>query len=147
MSAASTPRSTRFDLPSAPASATSHTTTDSSLADWANKIRTLQRQVDADEEAEQRRLEEEIVRARLARQRRLKTGQSGDFGIGMHGINSSEYSCAQTFPWCLVFLTHSYFLQRSSRRGRIVRRVALSNPMQRLMRGRFHPQSPFPNLR
>src|SRR5438128_2407582 len=62
MSAASTPRSPRFDLPSAPANSTSHTTTDSALSDWANKIRSLQRQVDADEEAEQRRLEEEIVR-------------------------------------------------------------------------------------
>lgn len=92
MSAASTPRSPRFDLPSAPANSTSHTTTDSALSDWANKIRSLQRQVDADEEAEQRRLEEEIVRTRLARQRRLKSGQSGDFGVGMHGIDSSEYT-------------------------------------------------------
>lgn len=144
MSATSTPRSARFDLPSAPASATSHTATDSSLSDWANKIRTLQRQVDADEEVEQCRLEEEIVRARLARQRRIKTGQSGDFGVGMHGIDSSEFS---SLTWRLVFLTHSYFLQRSFRRGRIVRRVAPSNPMQRVMWGRFHPQSPFPNLR
>lgn len=47
----------------------------------------MQRQVDADDEAEQRRLEEEIVRARLARMRRSTSGMSGDFGIGMHGID------------------------------------------------------------
>lgn len=47
----------------------------------------MQRQVDADDEAEQRRLEEEIVRARLARMRRSTSGLSGDFGVGMHGID------------------------------------------------------------
>lgn len=47
----------------------------------------MQRQVDADDEVEQRRLEEEIVRARLARMRRSTSGMSGDFGIGMHGID------------------------------------------------------------
>ncbi|KAL4074202.1 hypothetical protein J3A83DRAFT_2696450 [Scleroderma citrinum] len=93
MSATSTPRSARFDLPPAPihsASSTSHSTTDSALAEWANKIRAMQRQVDTDEETEQRRLEEEIVRARLARQRRVRTGQSGDFGVGMHGIDLAK---------------------------------------------------------
>lgn len=47
----------------------------------------MQRQVDADDVAEQRRLEEEIMRARLARMRRSRTGQSGDFGVGMHEID------------------------------------------------------------
>ncbi|KAG5648543.1 hypothetical protein DXG03_003154 [Asterophora parasitica] len=40
------------------------------LAEWTNKIKALQRQVDADEEAEQSRLEEEIAASRLARIRR-----------------------------------------------------------------------------
>jgi hypothetical protein len=86
MSAASTPRSPRFDLPPAPVY-TRSTTTDNGLAEWTSRIKAMQRQVDADDEAEQRRLEEEIVRARLARTRRSKTGQSGDFGVGMHGID------------------------------------------------------------
>ncbi|KAJ2916753.1 hypothetical protein MD484_g3671, partial [Candolleomyces efflorescens] len=40
------------------------------LAEWTSKIKALQRQVDADEENEQRRLEEEIAAARQARLRR-----------------------------------------------------------------------------
>ena len=40
------------------------------LAEWTNKIKELQREVDADEEAELRKLEEEIRASRLARSRR-----------------------------------------------------------------------------
>jgi hypothetical protein len=40
------------------------------LAEWAQKIRALQRQVDADEEEEHRKLEKEINASRLARVRR-----------------------------------------------------------------------------
>ncbi|KDR75771.1 hypothetical protein GALMADRAFT_226417 [Galerina marginata CBS 339.88] len=40
------------------------------LAEWTSKIKALQREVDADEEAEQKRLEEEIAAARQARLRR-----------------------------------------------------------------------------
>ena len=86
MSTTSTPRSARFDLPPAPPYASS-TATDTGLTEWTNRIKAMQRQVDADDEAEQRRLEEEIMRARLARTRRSRTGQSGDFGVGMHGID------------------------------------------------------------
>lgn len=43
---------------------------DTGLAEWTSKIKAMQRQVDADEEAEQRRLEEEIAASRLARLRR-----------------------------------------------------------------------------
>ncbi|KAG9316307.1 hypothetical protein JVU11DRAFT_2338 [Chiua virens] len=75
-------------FPHAPALATS-TATDTGLAEWTNRIKAMQRQVDADDEAEQRCLEEEIMRARLARMRRSRTGQSGDFGVGMHGIDLS----------------------------------------------------------
>ncbi|KAG1766953.1 hypothetical protein EDD22DRAFT_950281 [Suillus occidentalis] len=83
---ASTPRSPRFDLPPAPVYSTSNTA-DNGLAEWTSRIKAMQRQVDADDEAEQRRLEEEIVRARLARMRRSTSGLSGDFGVGMHGID------------------------------------------------------------
>ena len=40
------------------------------LAEWAEKIKAIQRQVDDDEAEEQRRLEEEIRASRLARKRR-----------------------------------------------------------------------------
>ncbi|TCD60969.1 hypothetical protein EIP91_009250 [Steccherinum ochraceum] len=43
---------------------------ESGLAEWTSKIKALQRQVDEDEEAEHRRLEEEITASRLARLRR-----------------------------------------------------------------------------
>ncbi|KAG8213638.1 hypothetical protein J3R82DRAFT_10327 [Butyriboletus roseoflavus] len=89
MSTTPTPRSARLDLPHAPTHSHS-TATDTGLAEWTNKIKAMQRQVDADDEAEQRRLEEEITRARLARMRRSRTGQSGDFGVGMHGIDLSK---------------------------------------------------------
>ncbi|TFK54070.1 hypothetical protein OE88DRAFT_1675469 [Heliocybe sulcata] len=54
------PRS--FDLPKAGP--------ETDLAQWTSKIKALQRQVDEDEETEQRKLEEEIAASRLARQRR-----------------------------------------------------------------------------
>ncbi|KAH9986530.1 hypothetical protein BJV74DRAFT_844539 [Russula compacta] len=43
---------------------------ESGLAEWAQKIRALQRQVDEDEEEEHRKLEQEIAASRLARVRR-----------------------------------------------------------------------------
>jgi len=63
------PRRGGFDLPKPEAG----------LAEWTTKIKALQRQVDADEEAEQRRLEEEIAAARRARLRRSRgAGCGGD---------------------------------------------------------------------
>ncbi|KAL4253516.1 hypothetical protein ABKN59_002115 [Abortiporus biennis] len=55
-----------FDVPTKP---------ESGLAEWTTKIKALQRQVDEDEEAETRRLEQEIAASRLARIRR-STGAS-----------------------------------------------------------------------
>lgn len=55
-------------LISASVNSTSKPETD--LAEWTSKIKALQKQVDADEEAEQKRLEDEIVAARQARLRR-----------------------------------------------------------------------------
>ena len=40
------------------------------LAEWTSKIKALQRQVDEDEEAETRRLEEDIMASRMSRMRR-----------------------------------------------------------------------------
>ncbi len=48
------------------------------LAEWTNRIKALQRQVDADDEAEQRRLEEEIAAARKARLRRSRGPESAE---------------------------------------------------------------------
>ncbi|THH03987.1 hypothetical protein EW145_g5855, partial [Phellinidium pouzarii] len=46
------------------------------LAEWTSKIKALQREVDADEDTEQRRLEEEIRASRLARSRRSGGSQA-----------------------------------------------------------------------
>lgn len=46
------------------------------LAEWMSKIKAMQRQVDADDEAEQRKLEEEIAASRLARSRRSRGFES-----------------------------------------------------------------------
>ena len=48
------------------------------IAEWASRIKALQRQVDEDEEAEQRKLEEEIAASRMKRLRRSQMyGGSG----------------------------------------------------------------------
>ncbi|KAA1472849.1 hypothetical protein DENSPDRAFT_778865 [Dentipellis sp. KUC8613] len=49
------------------------------LAEWTQKIKALQRQVDADEEEDHRRLEQEIAASRLARARRINS--KGDSGV------------------------------------------------------------------
>ncbi len=52
---------------------------ESGLAEWTSKIREMQRQVDADEEEETKRLEQEIAASRLARMRRSNgRGTSAD---------------------------------------------------------------------
>jgi hypothetical protein len=55
------------------------------LAEWAQKIRALQRQVDEDEEEEHRKLEQEIAASRLARVRRSAAYGNASFdpGAGM----------------------------------------------------------------
>ncbi|KAI0320894.1 hypothetical protein OF83DRAFT_1168897 [Amylostereum chailletii] len=57
----SRPSSRQFSLPGKP---------EAGLAEWTQKIKAMQRQVDADEEEEHRRLEKEIQASRLARVRR-----------------------------------------------------------------------------
>jgi hypothetical protein len=43
---------------------------DADLAEWTSRIKAMQREVDQDEELEQRRLEDEIRASRIARARR-----------------------------------------------------------------------------
>jgi hypothetical protein len=52
------------------------------LAEWTNRIKELQREVDADEEVEQRRLEEEIRASRIARKRRSTGPSSSGISVG-----------------------------------------------------------------
>ncbi|KAF8274392.1 hypothetical protein EI94DRAFT_681131 [Lactarius quietus] len=61
-----------MELPSSPSSHhfSARKPGEPGLAEWAKKIRALQRQVDADEEEEHRKLEQEINASRLARVRR-----------------------------------------------------------------------------
>ena len=96
-----TPRSPRLDLPPAPVYSTL-SPTDNGLAEWTSKIKAMQRQVDADDEAEQRRLEEEIVRARLARMRRSRTGTSGDFGIDLGLCHLVQCTPHYSLTCCLL---------------------------------------------
>jgi hypothetical protein len=57
------------------------------LAEWTSKIKAMQRQVDEDEEAEQKRLEEEIAASRLAR---LKRSQGIGYGNGESATDLCE---------------------------------------------------------
>jgi len=43
---------------------------DAGLAEWTSRIKAIQQEVDQDEEAEQRRLQEEIERSRVERAKR-----------------------------------------------------------------------------
>lgn len=47
------------------------------VAEWASKIKAMQKQVDADDEAEQTKLEAEIAASRLARKRRSYGAAAG----------------------------------------------------------------------
>lgn len=58
------------------------------MAEWTNKIKALQKEVDADEEAEQKRLEEEIAAARQARLRRSR-GNSASSRVNSSDIRMS----------------------------------------------------------
>lgn len=55
------------------------------MAEWTNKIKAMQKQVDDDEEAETRRLEAEISASRQARMRR-----STNMGSRTNSIEFSE---------------------------------------------------------
>ncbi|KAG7098692.1 hypothetical protein E1B28_000605 [Marasmius oreades] len=67
---------------------------EASLAEWTSKIRALQQQVDADEEAEHRKLEEEIAASRIARMRRSRGAGYG----GGSRTNSIEFGDGDRLP-------------------------------------------------
>jgi hypothetical protein len=54
------------------------------VAEWATRIKALQRQVDEDDEAEQKKLEEEIAQSRMKRLRRsqMATGRPESLELG-----------------------------------------------------------------
>lgn len=60
------------------------------LAEWTSKIKAMQKQVDDDEEAETRRLEQEIQASRLARMRR-----SAGYGSRAGSVDLCEYCYTQ----------------------------------------------------
>ena len=59
------------------------------LAEWTSRIKAMQKQVDDDEEAETRRLEEEIAASRLARMRR-STGRGTSTDLCMSSFLTRE---------------------------------------------------------
>ncbi|KAJ6499178.1 hypothetical protein C8R45DRAFT_1126495 [Mycena sanguinolenta] len=66
---------------------------DAGLSEWASKVKDMHRQVDPNEEADQKRLQDEIAASRLARQRRS--------GIGGSRTNSLDLSKHKDFSSAL----------------------------------------------
>lgn len=73
-----------FDIPRA----------EDDLASWASRIRDMQRQMDEDDQAEQRKLEEEVAQSRLKRLRRSQmyasrpgTPDTGKFFVTVEGCS------------------------------------------------------------
>lgn len=64
------------------------------LSDWSSKIQELRKLVDADEETEQKKLEEEIASSRLARLRRSRVGRTNSVDLGTRSFHSKHLSCA-----------------------------------------------------
>ncbi|KAJ7178409.1 hypothetical protein C8R43DRAFT_872132 [Mycena crocata] len=64
------------------------------LSEWASKIKDMHRQTDGNEEAEQKRLEEEIAASRLARLRRSHGLGSGSRTNSLDLSKNKEYSSA-----------------------------------------------------
>ncbi|KNZ72865.1 hypothetical protein J132_01857 [Termitomyces sp. J132] len=91
---------TSFKVPSRSPVESSDSASEPGLAEWTSKIKAMQRQVDADDEAEQLRLEQEIAASRLARKRRSQGfGYAGrtnsDVYSTVPSINSSEQEALQ----------------------------------------------------
>lgn len=109
-----------------PASPSSHQfnvrkTGEPGLAEWAQKIRTLQRQVDEDEEEEHRRLEQEIAASRLARVRRSAA----------YGRSSFDPAAV---PLDIPSPTSRRFDVPESANSSTVRRVEQTEPLQKPIR-------------
>jgi hypothetical protein len=75
MASAPANRPHSFDIPRA----------EDDLAEWASRIKAMQRQVDEDDQAEQRKLEEEIAKSRMKRLRRsqMYASRPGTPDLGM----------------------------------------------------------------
>ncbi|KAJ6587043.1 hypothetical protein DFH09DRAFT_1142397 [Mycena vulgaris] len=67
---------------------------DAGLSEWASKIKDMHRQLDPNEEADQKRLEEEIAASRLARLRRSRGLGSGSRTNSVDLSRHTEYSSA-----------------------------------------------------
>ncbi|EIW85151.1 hypothetical protein CONPUDRAFT_134976 [Coniophora puteana RWD-64-598 SS2] len=142
-------RPSRFDLPSP--STHPSTINDSGLAEWTTRIRAMQAQVDADDEAEQRRLEDEIARARLARMRRSRTGQSGDFGVGVHDSNlddpDHDHASKAATPEASPRLTDSPKPPPIISNGRVTTPDPIARPASRSRPTPPSPSAPRPSWR
>ena len=87
---------------------------DTGLAEWTSKIKALQRQVDEDEEAEHKRLEDEIAASRAARMRRSVGAGSRGNSVDLcedhpttridinqnRGLDYSKNGCCSQFEEC-----------------------------------------------
>ncbi|KAJ7091265.1 hypothetical protein C8R44DRAFT_891662 [Mycena epipterygia] len=67
---------------------------DVGLSEWASKVKDIHRRVDPNEEADQKRLEEEIAASRLARLRRSRGIGSGSKTNSLDLSKNKEYSSA-----------------------------------------------------
>ena len=85
---------TSYQVPSKTTVENSDSTSEPGLAEWTSKIKAMQRQVDADDEVEQMRLEQEIAASRLARKRRSQ-------GFGYAGRTNSDV-CKYRLDFILV---------------------------------------------
>jgi len=104
------------------------------LAEWAQKIRALQRQVDQDEEEEHRRLEQGIAASRLARVRR-----SAGYVPGMP-YPSSVAGLHEDLPGDVVHSTlrHHFNHVTSLRVSSETCRQTVSSPSDRTFTPRAH---------
>lgn len=85
------------------------------LAEWTSKIKAMQRQVDADEEAEQKMLEEEIAASRLARLRRSHGLGHGGFTDGLDMckyLYMSSCQIGKLFISCFIHAQPKYKASR-----------------------------------
>jgi hypothetical protein len=129
------------------------------LAEWAQKIRALQRQVDQDEEEEHRKLEQEIAASRLARVRRsagysrtsldLPAGMLFSF-VGLGSTSVLTRRCAYIVPLDSPStpLSRHYDVPESGGSS-IVRRGEQAEALQKLvskpsLRPQTTPSSPTP---
>lgn len=79
-------------------------TSSDSVSEWSKKIREIQKEVDADEEAERKKLEDEIAASRLARASRRNTVIAGSGAISGAGGSSPTGKELGSACRCLKYL-------------------------------------------